>query len=277
MKNSLLYLLSLCWVLILSTSCTEEEKLPWQSGDYIHFAEDYPRSYSFVYAGSTVERDTLIIPLNIAGNLSEVERSYKVKQAKTYGFVYEYDNLGNRIDSAFIELPNQAIPGEHYVDISSYEESELLVPANALKAELKLVLLRAPSLEENDYTLTLEIEDNGNFKPGYGPFQRMTISISDQISRPKSWDDRGGPLIGSKTLYSVLGFYGEIKHQLLIDVTGKKWNDNFILNELTEEYLIFYKNMAARELQKINEERAAEGLHKLREDDNNPNSEIRFF
>lgn len=278
MKNTLLYLsLIFCLEIFVFISCSEEDKTPWQGDNYIHFAGGYQDFYSFVYAGSSVERDTLTVALNIAGHIVDYDRSYKVKQVTTYGFLYEEDEFGNRIDSAFIELPNQAIPGVHYVDFASYEPAQLIVPADSLTTTLDIILLKDSSLQENNYSLSIEVEGNDHFLPGYSVMQRITLTLSAQIIMPKLWEDRSFVVDGGKALFEVLGYYGKVKHQLLIDVTGQRWDDDFIKNELTGEYLVFYRNMAVLELNKINEERAAEGLHPLREDDSNPNSEVKFF
>lgn len=258
----------------LLSSCKEQAIEPWKAGSYIHFDGNFESFYSFVYAGSDVVRDTINLQLNIAGNIESADRYFEVKQVKTYGFIYEQDEYGNYIDSAFIELPNQAVPGVHYVDLESYDPLQFVVPADSLYGSFDLVVLRDPSLKLADYSLSLEIQQTSDFLPGYAPRQKITITLSDQVIEPEYWS---GFVIGNTTVYSVMGYYGKVKHQLLIDVTGKRWNDDFIANELTEEYLVFYKNMAVMELERINAERALQGLHKLREDDSNPNSEIYFF
>ncbi len=137
-------------------------------------------------------------------------------------------------------------------------------------------MLRDESLKQNDYTLTIEVQQTEDFKPGNAVNQKITLTLSDQIVEPIYWEQKNF-FVGSTTVRSVMGYYGKVKHQLLIDVTGQKWDDDFIQNDLTEEYLIFYKNVAVRELNRINEERAAQGLFPLREDDSNPNSEVYFF
>ena len=258
-------------VLITTTACSEDLIEPWIAQDYIQFDANNIKTYSFVYAGSTIQKDTLNLRVNVAGKLSDKNRHYKVKQVKSYGFVYEYDNNGYKIDSAFIELPNQAKVGVHYEDFSNYN---MEVSADSTYGIMKVVILRDPSLKEKDYSLTLEVQESEDFLPGNIQTQKNNIVLSDQITQPKRWSTY---FIGNSTCYSVMAYYGKVKHQLLIDVTGKRWDDNFITKELTEEYLVFYKNMAVQELNRINDERAQQGLHKLREDDANPNSEVYFF
>lgn len=265
------YLTGLSVILGLASSCNEDAIEPWKDQDYIHFDVDYKNFYSFVYAGSDVEKDTLKFRLNIAGNLSSSDRAYKVKQAKSYGFIYEEDEFGNVIDSAFIELPNQAKAGIHFEDFSS---KTFVVPADSLGADFELVLLRDSSLKDNDYSLSLEVVETESFKPGDEETQKISLTISDIIIEPELWS---GFFVGNTTVYSVMGYYGKVKHQLLIDATGQRWDDNFIEYELSQEYLVFYKNLAVLELNRINEERESQGLHKLREDDSNPNSEVYFF
>ncbi|MBD0824958.1 DUF4843 domain-containing protein [Aestuariibaculum marinum] len=262
---------ALLLALIGFTSCSEDAIEPWKSSDYIHFAGGYTNFFSFVYAGSDVQKDTVTFRLNIAGNISSKDRMFKVKQAKSYGFIYEEDDFGNIIDSAFIELPNQAKVGVHFEDFSN---ETLIVPSDSLGAYFDVVLLRDQSLKDNDFSLSLEVEETTDFKPGNAALQKINLTISDKIVEPKLWRSW---YVGNTTVFSVMGYYGKVKHQLIIDATGQRWDDNFIQYELTEEYLVFYKNLAVLELNKINEEREAQGLHKLREDDSNPNSEVEFF
>jgi len=258
-------------ILIAATSCSEDAIEPWKSPDYIHFDSDYESFFSFVYAGSGVEKDTVTFRLNIAGNLSSKDRVYKINQTKSYGFIYEQDEIGNVVDSAFIELPNQAKAGVHFEDFSN---KTFVVPADSLGAYFDVVLLRDASLRDNDYSLSLEVVETEDFKKGNAPTQKVGLTISDKIIEPELWT--GFP-VGNTSVFSVMGYYGKVKHQLIIDATGQRWDDAFIQFELSEEYLVFYKNLAVLELNNINAEREAQGLHKLREDDSNPNSEVFFF
>ncbi len=258
-------------ILTILTSCNEDTIEPWIGQNYIQFQKDYNNFYSFVYAGSDVEKDTITLRLNIAGNMAPTDRTFKIKQVKSYGFIYEKDDFGNILDSAFIELPNQALPDVHYQDISN---KNFIVPADSLGAYFNVVVLRDETLKSTDYTLSFEVQESKDFLPGNASLQKVTLTLSDQIEEPSLWYEQ---VIGNTALFSVMAYYGKVKHQLLIDVTGQTWDDNFIANDLTEEYLVFYKNLAVQELNRINDERQAQGLHKLREDDSNPNSEIYFF
>ncbi len=258
-------------VTLLIFSCSEDEIKPWKSYNYIHFSDDYQKVYSFVYAGSKVMQDTVWLRLNIAGNMSSEERTYKVKQVKAYNFIPESPDA---TDSVFIELPNQAIAGVHFVDFNTEEAAQqFIVPADSLGAYFPLIVLRDSSLRKNDYTLSLEVEKTDDFLPGNSSYQKITIAISDQVAEPSKWKDYW---VGSKTVFEVMGYYGKVKHRLMIDATGQRWDDEFITKELTEEYLLFYRTLSIKELERINDERAKQGLHKLREDDNNPNSEVKF-
>lgn len=272
MKQKLIYL-SLFIFALMAHSCQEDEIETWHGKDYIQFAGTYDNFYSFVYAGSAVERDTVALRLSVAGMPSDTDRSYKISQVKSYTFVYEYDELGSIVDSAFIEVENQAIPDQHYVDLEGSEYENFIIPADSLGAYVNIVFLRDETLQDNDYKITLEVQENDNFAPGYVSRQKVTITISDQIIEPTLWNRYQ---VGTKTVQSVMGYYGKKKHQLLIDTSGQRWNDDFIQNELTEEYLVFYKSVAAQELDRINAEREEEGLFPLREDDDNPNSVVKF-
>ncbi len=275
MKHRKLYLILLLFSVFVS-SCLEDEIDVWSGKNYIHFAGEYQNSYSFAYAGSSVERDTIKLRINIAGHVVDYDREFLVKQVKSYKFIYEHDDLGNIIDSAFVEVENQAIPDIHYIALDNAEYPKLTIPANSIGAEFDVVLLRDESLKIDDYILTLRVQENENFLPGNVSQQTVELKIADQIIAPTYalWNSYK---IGKSTVFSRLAHYGPVKHQLLIDCTGKPWDDAFIRDELTEEYLGLYHKIAVRELERINEERAAEGKHELREDDSNPNSAVYFF
>ncbi len=281
---------------LLFFACSEDAIKPWESGNYIHFSGPTTNYYSFVYAGSDVEQDTISLRLSIAGNMVSEDRTYKIRQVKSYGFIYEKDELGNILDSTFIELPNQAEAGKHFVDFNTDENQEFIVPANSLGVDFNLIVLRDSSLKENDYILSLEVVSNEDFLQGNHEGQKVTITLSDQISRPFDpnfkdengkqldvWDDF---LLEDQILKITLKAYGKKKHQILIDATKQKWDGQFITNSegklapgeyLTAEYLLFYKSLAIERLNEINAERNAKGLHNLREDDANPNSEVTFL
>jgi hypothetical protein len=258
-------------ILVVATSCTEDTIENWKSNDYIQFSDNYTNFYSFVYAGSTVQKDTVKFRVNLAGNLSSRDRKFTIKQVKTYDYIYQKDQFGNIIDSAFVELPNQAIPGVHYETIAG---KDFIIPSDSLGVDVKVVVIRDPSLKNNDYSLSLKVEESEDFKPGNIETQKVTLTLSDKIIEPTIWNTFA---IGNTTVFGVMGYYGKVKHQLLIDVTKKRWDDSFIRYDLSEEYLVFYKLLAVQELERINDERLANGLNKLREDENNPNSEVYFF
>ncbi len=271
MRNKIIYLSSVVLLCALWGACKEDAIEKWQGQDYIQFLPDNPSFYSFVYAGSSVMQDTIPIKLRIAGNVLPHDRHYKLIRVKSYGFVYEKDQFGHVIDSAFIELPNQGQPGIHFKGWD--KDSTFLIPADSVGTVFNLIIMRDSSLQENDYTITLEIAASDDFLPGSAPRRRVSITLSDKVEEPTLWDE---PILDGRSVFSVMGYYGKKKHQILIDATGKPWNNQFIQYELDEEYLVFYRDVAERELNKINAERAAQGLHELREDDANPNSAVKF-
>lgn len=247
-----------------SIACSEEKIHKFIGNRYIQFSENYKKDYSFVYAGSTVERDTIYFKVSSIGPVCNYDRYFEVKQVKMYGMEYEYEN-GELVDSAFVEKGLQAIPNVHYVPLDDPGLTDnYKIPADSIWGVFPLVVLRDASLKHADRSLAIELVINDEFEPSNQ--YRAEITLSDNISRPSNWSMVRG----------VLGEYGPVKHQLLIDATGKTWDTEFIAT-LTTELQTFYKFIAVRELEKINEERAAQGLSELREDDSDPNSAIKFY
>ena len=259
MRNLYLLLLFICCI-----ACSEEKIHKFIGDRYIQFTENYKKDYSFVYAGSTVVRDTLYLRVSSIGPVCNYDRYFEVKQVKMYGMEYEYEN-GELVDSAFVEKGLQAVPNVHYV---AFDVPELMdnykIPADSIWGVFPLVVLRDPSLKKADRSLSIELVMNDEFEPSAQ--YRAEITLSDNISRPSNWS----------VVRVVLGEYGPVKHQLLIDATGKAWDSEFIAT-LTMELQTFYKFIAVKELERINEERAMQGLSELREDDNDPNSAIKFY
>ena len=251
-------------VVLFCGACSEEKIHKYIGKDYIKFAENYNKNYSFVYAGSSVVRDTIFLRVSTVGKVCDYTRYYQVKQAILYGWKYEYEN-GELVDSAFVEKKNQAIPGVHYLAFDTPElQSHYKIDAGEIEGNFPVVVLRDKSLKNIDFNLAIELVDTEDFIID-GLYQ-AGITLSDNLTAPSNWID----------LVVVLGVYGKVKHQLLIDVTGKPWDADFI-KTLTFEMQTFYKFKASKELNRINEERAAQGLCELREDENDPNSAITFY
>ncbi|WP_195654007.1 DUF4843 domain-containing protein [Bacteroides sp. 1001136B_160425_E2] len=216
--------------------------------DYSNPADTLKR-YSFVYEKATTTTDTLWYKVHTMGFVTPYDRPFQLEQV-TYG------------------VSDNAVPGKHYV---AFDDPELLkkyyyIPANSAGTTIPIVLKRDASLKSQGFMLVFTIKTTDEFSAGYTNKSFMSIYIADFLAKPSGW----------KTLSTYyFGEYGVAKHQFLIDTTGDKWDDDFLANELSiedaavcDKYYIAYLESVLREaLDKLNAEREAQGLGKLKEAD----------
>lgn len=161
-----------------------------------------------------------------------------------------------------------AIAGKHYVPFTDTGLQALWkVEAGKYEAYLPIVLLRDPSLKNQAYQLTFSITDSEDILAGNPKHIDATIVISDLLSQPSNW---------SNTFF-FLGTYGKVKHQFMIDQSGKKWDAAFI-NTILNDYDLqaYYVYKFSEALKTLNAERMAAGLTELREDPNSAATAVTF-
>lgn len=251
--KKLLLPLNIVMLLTLLTAC--EKDLPVYNGsdsmlNFVYAHEQNSDStcmYSFVYESDDVVKDTVWFDITTMGFPQDRDRYYELEQVLT----------GN----------HDAVPGKHYVafDDADYR-SKLCVPAGAIEARLPVVVLRDPSLKtEGNVTLRLKFEPNDEFIVGYITRSFKVLTISDILSRPNNWN-------GICDHY--FGDYGPVKHQFMIDVSGERWDDDYLVNTLRinesdcdQNYILALSNKFYKALQEENARRAANNLDPLAEDD----------
>lgn len=198
-------------------------------------------SYSFVYLPEDIEEDTIWVTVKTMGFLSGQDRPFELEQVAS----------GEK----------DAVAGVHYV---SFDDAELkskfyYIPAGAVEQRIPVVVLKDASLETESVNLYFTFKDNGYFRPGYSLYSEMRLNISNMLTKPAAWDD-----------YADYYFdkYGPVKHKFMIDVTGLKWDNEFLETHLYGEqgYLTYLAQLCDKELRKENARRAEEGLPVLSED-----------
>ncbi len=262
-KRTIKHALTALTLLPLAASC--EKDLPqynthdaWLNfvyynykGEQINSAESLEEGatntyYSFVMSsiteGKELTEDTVWVEVSTMGFLSDENRTVEFEQIAT--------------------TENDAAPGTHYV---AFNDPQLLaksyVPGGANTAFIPIVVLRDASLKEKDAVLRFTIKDNGIFKPGYEAMSVQTLYISGHLSQPGNWS----------TLYFnyYFGEYGPKKHELMIEWTGKNWDDDY-LEELyngDQGYLDYLSHWFMEKLEDENRKRMEAGLDIYREDD----------
>ncbi len=161
------------------------------------------KAFSFVLnAGPDVTQDTIWLDVNTMGYLSDKDRPFELQQIATEG--------------------NDAVPGKHYIgfDNAELKAKYYFIPAGKASVKVPVVVLRDPSLEENDVTLKVTFKPNEHFTAGYKAFSIYMLTISDKLTKPSLWE----PCY----LDYNFGLYGSKKHELMIAWTGNAWDDAYL-------------------------------------------------
>lgn len=220
MKNIYKAMLGMGLAVSLFAGC--ENDLPVYDGgesrlkfEYEH-TRDSVINYSFAYGHSSVQVDTVKLELQLMGEVKDYDRSFSLRQVP----VGEWN----------------AESGKHYVAFNDPEViSYYVLPANAIKVVVPVVLKRDPSLKANNYTLRLTIAEAGEFTCGSKERAYRTIVIADELIKPNGWGD---------TMEHFFGEYGKAKHQFMIDVSGNRWDEEYVkeMNDWarTDQGYLFY-------------------------------------
>ncbi|MDR2131578.1 MAG: DUF4843 domain-containing protein [Odoribacteraceae bacterium] len=177
--------------------------------------------YSFYLKENTRTRDTLWVEVRLSGLPSPDARPVPVKQLAT-------DTL-------------DAEPGTHYLPFDDPEVTSLFVlPANAVKAKLPIVVLRDTTLKVAERTLLLELGTNSHFSPGIEGQTRFLVRFSDLTAQPSNWN----------TMWkNVFGTWGPVKMRFIIDHVGFS---NFDLKEILGDMRDYLQTKARQKLAEYN-------------------------
>ncbi len=222
------------------------------------FNESLARTaYSFIYGDADRQRDTLWFDVQTMGFTSTSERPVTLQQLPSEGV--------------------QAVPGKHYVAFDDPAVSHLyVIPAGKATTKLPVIILRDPSLKNESVTLKFGFKENDFFKLGFEEFSTRLIEMTDMLSEPSKWNE-AYPIPGleryfpryANHLSDFFGAYGVVKHQFLIEQTGKKWDDEYIESLILGDsnYLKYLVRKMSQRLAEVNAERVAKGLDVLKEAD----------
>lgn len=212
----------------------------------------YP--FSFVLSSAVeAERDTVWFEVETMGFLSSETRPVALRQIE-------------------IEDAENAVPGVHYVAFDAPELAQLYrIEGGKTRAQVPVVVLRASELTEKTVTLKFGFKDNGYFLPGYEGLDTRTLEITDRLAEPENWYTEG-LAYGHYSLKALIGPYGEVKHRLMIEWTGKTWDAEYIKEFLTGDaaYLSYLISWFQKKLAEENAVRQEAGENVYREKDGTP-------
>lgn len=257
------YIICLIFVLLSTVSCEKDLQVFDDPTCRLNFyynvksTQDFKAdmskdSYSFIYSGDK-QKDTVWVTIESMGMLSNVDRPITLEQEDTTAVM--------------------AVPGKHYVAFNDPSlASYYIMPKGMARTRIPIVVLRDPSLKKETVTLKYSIKPNEYFENGYSVFQTRVLAITDRLSQPSYWTKAYYFYGYPSTLNDFIGNYGPVKHQFMIDVTGKSWDDDFIDSLMTGDssYRNYIIDKLIAALEKTNDERKAQGLSVLSEEDGTP-------
>jgi len=175
--------------------------------NYIYIAShnlgDTTKTYSFSYGSPTLIQDTVFFDIYIMGNPSTKDRPFTLQQVNLT------DGSVNAVAGTDYKAFNDPTVSNAYV-----------VKAGQTHALVPVVLLRSAGLKTNTVALKLKVVENGNFQPGDQALIWRKVIFTDRLSQPAAWN-------ASRTT-NYLGAYSVVKHAYMIQITGQKWDDDFI-------------------------------------------------
>ncbi len=240
-KSILLSLVAMAAAML--TSCEKDLPLYDDTQAYLNFryanTSDSTINYSFVFSGGK-QQDTVWVTMLTMGFLSDQTRTFELQQIPTG--------------------QNDAVAGRHYVALDDERIKPFLkIDAGATSTQVPVILLRDASLDEQTVKLKLAVKDNGTFKPGYKERLYKTISLTAMLSKPQEWTTFADYYFGT---------WGPVKHQFMIDVTGEKWDDEYIKSVINDYgYVSFLISKLNKALSEENARRLAAGEGYMQEKD----------
>lgn len=209
------------------------------------------RSFSFVLESAIdADKDTVWLDASTMGFLSNEARPFALEQIQMEGV-------------------KNAEPGVHYVAFDDPDVISLYrVEAWQHRVRIPVIVLRGNAdLQDTTVVLKIGFKDNGYFKPGYEGIDTRTVEITDRLSQPENWYT--AYYLSHYSLANFIGHYGELKHRLMINWTGKAWDAAYIEEFLKGDaaFVTYMSTWLAKRLKEENTTRLAAGQEKYKEKD----------
>lgn len=261
--KTLKYMVLAAVALGCTTSC-EKELEPYSNPDcYLNFKikknySDSDATTEDIKQGHVDPTIPIIYNFKFSG---DVKSDTVWAKAKTMGYVVDYDREF-ALEQVMVEGEENAIAGEDYMSFDNPEVQKcMVVKAGENEFRVPVIVLRSEKLTKKNVTLRVRFKENKNFKNGLEGMQECTFSFTDRLAKPSVWDEY--------YLDYFLGYYGEVKHQLMIEWTGKPWDDDYIteLWNADNAYIDYLDQVFAKRLAEENAKRVAAGLDVYREAD----------
>lgn len=163
---------------------------------------DTTKSYTFFYEDTNVKEDTVYFDIYAVGGVSKSDRSFTLQQEQVAGAV-------------------NAEPGKHYVAFNDPKATKhYVIKANTVHTKVPVIMLRDPSLKTTTVTLKLNVVPDQNFLSGEVSNLWRKVIFTDRLSQPAAWN--------ASAVQYYYGKYSVVKHEFMINSTGKKWDQDFM-------------------------------------------------
>lgn len=186
---------------------------------------DTLKPYTFFYEEQTVTEDTVFFDIYAIGGVSDKDRSFTLKQE---------------------QVPNvmNAVAGTQYVAFDNPRATKhYIIKAGAVHTKVPIILLRDASLKTSTPVLKFTVTEDANFKKGEINNLWRKVVFTDRLSQPAAWD--------ASAVRYYYGDYSVVKHQFMIDSTGEKWDQEFMVG-LPSEYALLQYWIGALKINLIN-------------------------
>lgn len=126
--------------------------------------------HSFFLIPEGQERDTILVDVRTMGFPADFNRPVKIVQT----------NAGEA---------GAAVAGVHYIGFDDAVLKEaMIIPANAVKMNLPVIVLHDPSLNTGKVRLEMAVVENEYFKPGIDKDCRFMVSTTAMAEKPDTWE-----------------------------------------------------------------------------------------
>lgn len=241
-SHTMTFACRLCILLMVGTlqyACQQEYNL-YEGDEYVQFGSekkliykksfelaDTVKSYTFVYENSAVTQDTVYFDLYALGGHKDYDRPFSLSQEVVPGVA-------------------NAEPGIHFFNFDDPAVSGLYTfKAGTVHYSVPIILKRDVSLQSGTYLLKIKLLSNDNFKQGESELLWRKIYFSDQLIKPNRW------LASMEKSY--FGKYSKVKHRFMIDKTGQRWDDSFLITIMADFGLFkYWLGKAKQEIAKYN-------------------------
>ena len=197
--------------------------MSFEGTDRIQFKTKTEEVYTFAYYPESIQKDTLQIELISVGEVTDYPRTVRFEQVtKEWKYTYDEEEPEKVVDSTYVDMEFPAVAGVHYESLG--EKNELILPANQNVLKLHVIVNREDAgLRKNARKLVLRLLPSDDFQTGEVNKLVKNITISDKLERPTRWKDN------SYYYKLYLGNWSEVKHRFMIDITGQKWDNDFLV------------------------------------------------